>query len=384
MYIRQLKVRNYRSLKDVSIGSLSPLVILYGNNDTGKSNILSFLEHVFRQKYVEELTTVGGEGTVQRRPGGFWRGEIENFSDNYYRESGGPITFFINIRFLRPEVRAACSRCEEFLSRLPAGKRFDHLVIEGNIGQSSADRAEMTLVKAEFNQTLFYDSSQSDVSRFLPGFSLDPTQARDVFDRIMGTLDNAFLRVPAARFLRSEGELDRSEKAALTPDSFKNWLFQSSISRDEEKLFRRVSDQFGAPPFEHGRISIGRLGEDEIEVFVEGGDGLKLPIGRKGTGVQQILMILSYVAQSSSPVIAIEELEINLSPASQTAVFDRLFRLVNTAGSGVSQVFLTTHSSHMARRNEAQRRGVTMENGQTTVKKASEAEVEDFFIFPYS
>ena len=65
MYIHQFSVKNYRSLKDVSVGGLSRAVIFYGDNDSGKSNILSFLEIVFQPKYTEQIIEAPGETFTQ-------------------------------------------------------------------------------------------------------------------------------------------------------------------------------------------------------------------------------------------------------------------------------------------------------------------------------
>jgi energy-coupling factor transporter ATP-binding protein EcfA2 len=382
MYIRQLRVTNYRSLKDVRIGDLTPFVILYGENDSGKSNILSFVEQVFAQKYEVDVTELpGDEEESVRRPSGFWRGEIANFSDNFFQNSSEPITFSILIRYNRSDIRAMSSLSQEFLDELPPRRKFDSLKIEGQIEQlSSADRARIVLLRAEFNQKLFFDSELPDEHRFLPDFNLESGQSLDVFDKIMGELNGAFLRIPSNRFLTTEQELPRDSEAHLRPGSFKNWLFQNSIDRNAEELFRRIAEQFTSNPFEHGRISIARMDDNEIEVLVEDSHGLKLPIGRKGTGVQQILIILAYIARSSSPLVGIEELEINLSPKSQAAIFNSLFELVHhTQASPINQVFLTTHSPQIAKRDEAERRGVWMENGETKAKKPSEAEVTNFF-----
>ena len=183
MHIRQLHVKNYRSLKDVSIGDLSRFVVLYGENDSGKSNILSFLEHVFSQKYIEEVTDVPQEieNIPIRRPTGFWRGEITNFSDNFYRNSSESIDFSILIEFKRREILTLIALPPEFLEKLPDKRDYDLLKIEGQIVKSaSADRAEMILHNAEFNQKSFYDSSLSENSRYLPYFKLDPGQALDI------------------------------------------------------------------------------------------------------------------------------------------------------------------------------------------------------------
>ena len=106
---------------------------------------------------------------------------------------------------------------------------------------------------------------------------------------------------------------------------------------------------------------------------------LSLPIGRRGSGVQQILTILSYITQANSPIVGIEELEINLSPKTQKLVVTSLLELINSRSSVVRQIIFTTHSPHIGKRNEAERRGVWMEKGETKVKKPSEAEVTGFF-----
>jgi len=378
MHIRQLQVKNYRSLKEVRIGDLSPLVVLYGENDSGKSNILSFLELVFEQKYEEDTRET--TGLVVKRPRGFWRGEIDNFSDNFYLNSGEPITFSILIRFDRREILGNSFLSQQFLNELPPKRRFDSLKLEGMIEQiGNTNRAKMVLLNAEFNKRLFYNSELEEDAKFLPDFDLESGPSLDTFNVIMGQLDDAFLRIPSNRFLTSEQEISRNEKAKLMPHSFKNWLFQNSVNRDTEELFRRISSQFSSSPFEYGRISIARVGDDEIELLIAD-EHLKLPIGRKGTGVQQILLILSYVAESSSPLVGIEEMEMNLSPKSQAAIFSSLHQLIyRTEASPINQIFLTTHSPHIAKRDEAQRRGVWMESGETKVKKPSEAEVKDFF-----
>ena len=95
--------------------------------------------------------------------------------------------------------------------------------------------------------------------------------------------------------------------------------------------------------------------------------------------MQQILMILSYIIQSNSPIVGIEELEINLSPPTQALIFNDLLKLVKGGSGIVKQIFLTSHSPHIAKRNEASRRKVWMENGSTTINKPSEAETTAWF-----
>ena len=379
MYIHQFSVKNYRSLKDVRVGGLSKAVIFYGDNDSGKSNVLSFLEIVFQSKYFEDITEVPEEKFVQKKPSGFWQGQIDNFSNNFYLNSQDPITFTVLIKIERSELLEHVKLPESFTKMLPKNHRKDVLKLEGKIVQTSEDRAEMSLIRAEFNQKVFYDGTKKN-PEFLPGFEdLSAAEKRNVFDSVMNRLDNAFLRIPPDRFLHDEQEEHRDNKVNLSPKTLKNWLFQSSHDQHAEQIIREITRKFNSDPFNHGNVSIVRVDKNEIEAFVEDNSGLKLPIDRRGSGVQQILMILAYIAQSNSPFVGVEELEINLSPKTQSLIFNDLFELVNSKNSPIKQIFLTTHSPHLAKRNDAQRRGVWMDNGETKVKKPSEAEMNDFF-----
>lgn len=380
MHIYKFSVKNYRSLKNVDIGDLSHAVIFYGENDSGKSNILTFLDVVFQQKYIEEVIEAPGETLAQKRSTGFWEGQLADFSNNFYLNNQRPITFSIYIKFERGELLSIKSLPKSFTELLPKNKTEDVLVIEGKITSLGNDRAEMNLGRVELNQKQFY--AGKNMPEFLPDpafASISVADKKNIFDGIMNKLDNAFLRIPPDRFVSQEKEVSRDKKVDLSAKTLKNWLFQSTHDQTGEKIVRDVVRQFNSKPFNHGNVSIVRVGKDEIETLIEGKNGLKLPIGRRGSGVQQILTILAYIAQANSPFVGIEELEINLSPETQRKLVTSLLELVKSKSSPVRQIFFTTHSPHIGKRNEAQRRGVWMENNETMVKKPSEADVRNFF-----
>jgi hypothetical protein len=380
MYINKFTIINYRSLKNVDVGDLSPAVIFYGENDSGKSNLLTFLDIIFQQKYTEEIIQAPNTSLVQRRSTGFWEGQIANFSNNSYLNNQQPIEFTIYLKFDRAELLSIKSLPSVFVEMLPKNRSEDVFVIEGKINPIGPDRAEMILIKAELNKKQFYTNTNSPDFLPDPAFAhLSGAERRSIFDSIMNKLDNAFLRIPPDRFISQEQEAPRGTKVELSAKSLKNWLFQLSHDQNGEKIVRQVIQQFNSKPFNHGNVSIIRVGEDEIEALVEGKNGLKLPIGRRGSGVQQILTILAYIAQANSPLVGIEELEINLSPETQKKLVNSLLELVKSKSSPVRQIFFTTHSPHIGKRNEAQRRGVWIENDETKVKKPTEAEVKKFF-----
>jgi len=337
MYIHQFTVHNYRSLKNVSIGDLSNAVILYGENDSGKSNILSFLDVVFQQKYTDEVIEGPNGKFVQKKSSGFWTGQIIDFSNNFYLNNQKPITFSIQIKIERSELLEIKRFPKKFVEMLPKNHNNDVLIIEGQIVTLGGDRAEMSLTRVNFNQKLFYNG-ETKTPEFLsaPEFNdLSLAEKTDIFNGVMNSLDTAFLRIPPDRFLSEEQEEHRDNKVELSSKTLKNWLFQSSHDQTAEKLTREITRQFNSRPFNHGNISIVRIGKNQIEAFVEGKNGLKLPIGRRGSGVQQILTILSYITQANSPIVGIEELEINLSPNTQKLLVTSLLELINSQSSVV-------------------------------------------------
>jgi len=68
-----------------------------------------------------------------------------------------------------------------------------------------------------------------------------------------------------------------------------------------------------------------------------------------------------------------------MNTKTQKETVTSLLELVDSKSSVVRQIIITTHSPHIGKRNEAQRRGVLMDKGETKVKKPREAEVTDFF-----
>ncbi|KXK12542.1 MAG: hypothetical protein UZ14_CFX002002242 [Chloroflexi bacterium OLB14] len=338
------------------------------------------MEIVFQQKYAEDVIQTSEGSLTQNKSIGFWEGQILDFSNGFYLNNKQPISFEVYLKFERPEILGIKNLPKAFIDLLSKNQLHDTLIIKGTIKPLDNDRAEMQLTSAEFDQKQFYLGGNAP--KFLPDKAfnaISDAEKRTIFENIMSGLENAFLRIPPDRFVSREVESSRDKKVELSAETLKNWLFQSSHDEVGEKIVRDIIQQFNSNPFNHGNVSIVRVGNDEIEALIEGKNGLKLPIGKRGTGVQQILTILSYITQANSPFVGIEELEINLSPETQRKLFTSLLKLLDAKTSPVRQIFFTTHSPHIGKRNEAERRGVWMEKNETKVKKPSEANVKDFF-----
>src|ERR1700761_4096904 len=105
MIITSITVNNFKSLLNLDVNSLSSINLFYGYNNSGKSNLLKFLEIVFKKKTFESISTsaIPGGGVARRREvieqTDFYRGEIYNypfyFFKNEWNNSSAEIIFEI-------------------------------------------------------------------------------------------------------------------------------------------------------------------------------------------------------------------------------------------------------------------------------------------------
>lgn len=383
MYIKKFSVQNYRSLENVSVSGLSPQVILFGDNDTGKSNVLAFLELLFQRKYIIDMTVTSSDDNRESKiPSDFWLGYIDDFSDNFCYANDDPISFSVTICFNDDELNHLPAEVNSTKHK----DQTEHVLkISGQIARTEFhDRAEIILQNVEFDLKLIFDGSKQDIEKYLPEFGLSQTEMIQVFEQLMSPLNDSFLRIPADRFIKKEGENNnKDQEISLSAETFKNWLFSINLDRDKETIYQDIVKQFNSQPFQKGRLSIARVKENNLEIFVEDQLGHKLPIGSKGTGVQQILIILAYLAQSKAFFVGIEEIEVNLSPQTQKSIFDTIINLVQLPQARVSQMFFITHSQIIASRRvheiEIEKRQVTITDGKTSIEKPTDQNLTDFF-----
>lgn len=156
MYISSLSISGYRSLKDVRISGMLPVCIFHGPNNSGKSNILSALETIFRRKLLIEETTIG-EITKHERQGSFWQGRITHFRDNFHGGRKKDITFEVSVTLTDGELNFLHDILKQLHRSLgiPTGQQGAHnkvLTLSGRITYVDEDTADFVLEKAVFNR----------------------------------------------------------------------------------------------------------------------------------------------------------------------------------------------------------------------------------------
>ena len=134
---------------------------------------------------------------------------------------------------------------------------------------------------------------------------------------------------------------------------------------------------FASTPFSFGDIGFSKE-QDDIEIMVKE-KNVRLPISRLGSGHQQILYIIASLVLNKKKMMGIEELEINLSPAAQKMVFEKLKRHIYEGSDLISQIIITSHSDYFKGRTDVRRYSVEHNSQETIIKPLTAAIRKSFF-----
>lgn len=384
MHITALSISGFRSLMDVTVSNMGPVCILHGLNNTGKSNVLSALEVIFRRKItVDETQTTVGEVTTHERPGNFWQGRITGFRDNFYKNQRKDIAFSVSVKFDQKELSFLANILSQLSPHLAKPTYDKILTISGKIKYVDEDSAEMVLEGAKFGTHVVFSTAAGGVKSFFP--KLEALSVEDrlrSFEQLMNLLADSFALLPADRYLTQEPAENSSEQPTpiLTPKTFKKWLFGLSLTRADHESFETIKSMFSQKPFSAGEISFNKE-RGEIEIMVKQSNS-RLPISRLGSGYQQMLYIVAFIVLNRGKMLGIEELEINLSPAAQRFVFEKLKEYVRAESGLLSQVIITSHSEIFEVRNDVRCYGVTHDGEHTSVASWKKSSVRKRFFWP--
>src|SRR3990170_7932040 len=94
MKIISFYINNYRSLVDFKITDFDDTTIFYGENNAGKSNVLSALSIIFQRK----------KKRTSEEKQNFYEGIIEGFSNNFFGNKTNEIDFMVELEVNRDEL----------------------------------------------------------------------------------------------------------------------------------------------------------------------------------------------------------------------------------------------------------------------------------------
>lgn len=397
MRIKHLKVRNFRSIRELAM-ECTPLVTLLGPNNHGKSNLLSGLE--FGLSTSEKL--VEQDFFTHRDPNDneFWVEMI--FSDltdqekntfKRYVLSDGTVCIRKTARMQNNGIEVAYNGyveqpSEEWLQADKAGEYArrdsidktplkDLVPSSGRLTQKDIEKAQQQYIEQHRSELTFTRTleegpllGQKNVSGgVLPDFFLIPA-VRDLTDEIkvkttttFGRLLNRAVREMAERdprFVEAREKLEEVITSLNIRDAEKGQSNQLAVlerSIEEELQSWGVTVNIEVTPPE-----LERLFELGTDVHLD--DGVKTTADRKGHGLQRAVMFALLRAwakalraeklvegerevtprkQSDSVIFAMEEPELFLHPHAQRRLAVSLREIAETPE---HQVFMCTHSTH--------------------------------------
>ena len=337
MKIIGLKADGYRSLKKFSVEGFGTINVLFGLNNTGKSNILSLIECIFSRKWT--VDAAGGEETITRAIR-FTEGKIMDFNNNFYMNADNIITFEVELEITKDEIITSNEYPPFFTDILDKSNK---VTIKGQIEKISESEADFIIYEVLLNKYVFFIRKGDDGSlNYLPEIKAIITAEKiAVFDMFINQLNELAEVITSRRYITEENMINAGV-IPLASDSFKNWLFDLSLDINRRSEYKKIINLFNSDPFNYGEIAFSRE-DGKIEITVDNND-LLLPISRLGSGVQQLLILLVYIVVSKSKIVCIEELEINLSPKMQMEVLQQLASVLKDEELPFAQLFITSHS----------------------------------------
>ena len=360
MKITQFTIGNYKSFKDGKnrIYEANDINFIYGENNSGKSNVLKFLKLIFDPK--RKTSDIEVEGKVLSRDSldYFFEGIIDNepyiFHKNK-RENKIEFKFFIDIP--NEELKRVGFDFFHALNKeyLAGSGNIAKLKIEGNIVSiDSKSTSIISLDAVHLNGLEVFGKDKTGDKYFNSGKNpMELLGDRVKFQQLMSYFNEIALYIDNDRFFKKE-KIQKDTKK-LTAQNFKSWLYNFSLDEFRYEDYLKLMDFVRSNKIE----SLGSLTKLDVSFSIDESDNLdlllhngseRLPISSFGTGVSQIFFILAKIFNTRSKIILIEELELNLSPKTQRELFKILRKLID-AGI-IDQVFFTSHSKYFNFRND--------------------------------
>ena len=372
MRIRNFHVGGYRSLRNTTVTHMSTQNVFHGDNDTGKSNLLRVLEMLFKRKTIQSNVSIREERLRNRlspisRITPFWTGTSANLGDDFYMRGNNPINFEILIEVSFEDISAVDE--QEILTSIHEDGHDFRVQLRGQIFRNGNDGV-LSLSNVLFNNIPAMQKNGDNVE-WLPESSQDPAVKQQIVEGVLDTFNDQVYVVPASRFLVEE--IGSDSQVALKSTNFKNWLHNLSLSKDGYEQYKRIIELFAKRPLNIGEISFLK-NNGNLDLMVDDGFYGRMRIDEKGTGIQQLLILIGYITESNSSVLCVEEPELNLSFKNQDMLINILRDQVKDNDSSIEQTLITSHSDHVGSRADFTRFHVEKENTTDTVVRAFTSE----------
>jgi AAA15 family ATPase/GTPase len=357
MRIKKFSIKNYRSLKEISIDEFDSTTIFYGDNNAGKSNILNALELIFKRKQILDQDGLTAPQT-------FLNGDIPDSKNNFFNnETNSPITFNVGI--------------EVDFSELLINRNIEQVFSKGNnlfsfsgkivFIEGTGDYSEMKIEEISVNTTVIYEyKSKVEYFPSIKQTSNELPELATAFANLINVFNDCFYIVSSDRDMH-EVSINDEIASNLSPKTFKKYLYNLYLSRQKFHLFEEINKVFSEPPFSYGTISFSEEPDHKLELMVKEG-GFRLPIKHLGSGVLQSLYIITAIIESRKKIVCVEELEQNLSPKKQYEILRKIQSMIVDPQMVLDQLIISSHSAVYAKPRLGDIYFLVKEGGRTTLK----------------
>lgn len=340
MKIKRFEIENYRSLSAIKIDEFTDTTIFYGDNNAGKSNVLNGLELIFKRK--PKLSSGDSLSDLEN----FYEGIVLNSANLFFNNNTlTPVKFVIDIEVSKSELTIDAEVKKIFNSGAVFVINFEGRM--DYIGQSTLDHSEFKIENIRIGKTLIYTNTK-DIAYFP---TLDATKKKQselnrAFARLIDIFNDCITVVSSDRDMH-ETVLDGEDEIALSPKTFKKFLYSLYLSPKKFKLFEDINSVYNNPPFSFGSLSFSKDG-GKLEIMVKEKD-FRLPIKHLGSGALQALFIITSIVCSKSKIVCLEELEQNLSPRKQFEILKKIQAMIKDTNLSINQLIISSHSSVYAK-----------------------------------
>lgn len=389
MKIKTIEIENWRSIKNMTI-SAQDLMIIIGQNNHGKSNLLSallfffgeikhqnldffqktnelFVDIEFSDLDEQDNTTfqkyITKQGTIKVRKiayldGSFeYKGWVQNCTEDYLKEENA-------VNYTKRET--AC--CLPFYSDLPAtGKLSKQQIIEAQQNYIQKNITNLTfnyelesthfmglksVAKGIFGEVYFLPALKNAAEDFT-------SKDTSIFSKLLGEVIET-MSINNADWQETKQQLNKVfSKFNKYINGIENAGRPKQLSDLEKELSKELQSWNAYFDIELNTPDIDSVLKSNASVWID--DGTRTDITRKGHGLQRAvtLALIQLIAKrqlqstsdsetttrkiSKSRYFIFEEPELYLHPQAQRVLFDSFVDLSNTG----SQVILCTHSSNL-------------------------------------
>lgn len=360
MHIKRIVIKNFRNFSDFSIEFTTGFQTIIGENNVGKSNLyyairlvldmgLSYKDrlleekdfHGFKNLELDDLIIISIDFEGENLAG------FPNLNAIKTSENSARVTYLYAHKSKFQNINEAIKKIDikDFQYRLYGGGKslkFEDLIELNQISHKELDGIN-----------LFYITAFRNIYSDLHG------RTRSLLSQYCSSRENA------------EYELESVLKILSSSSKDLNKLdFIPKISKAIGDRSQKIAGTYFSFP-----ISLSFLSEydadswNQLNLFFSPEEGKNIPISILGLGQKNILYLSLFLAklineqtQNEMNILLIEEPEAHLHPQLQKLLFANLSDLLNT------QVFMTSHSTHIASDCEFKNLNIIYRSSSNTIK----------------